>query len=663
MSRGAALVLGVLATLCVREKLAAAQLTPVQVAVDAATPGVPLRRVWAYYGFDEVNYTTTQEGRALLQALVGIHDDPVHIRSHFLLNTDAGAVGLKWGSTNVYTENAQGNPVYDWTVMDQIMDTVTGLGALPLVEIAFMPQALSTRPTPYRNSSATALDGGLFYPPADYQKWGNLIRAWAVHSRDRYPNVESDWLWELWNEPDIGYWKGTPEEYDRLFDVTEAALHEVLPGALLAGPETASAGAFLSQFLTHCAQGANAVTGAVGTRLDLVTFHAKGGVALNGTNVQMNLGNQLRLHRNGFNIIAGFPQFQRTPIIIGEADPDGCAACSAADVPADAYRNSTAYGAYEIAMMKRSLELEARTGVNLRALLTWAFTFVPEPFFSGYRELSNNQIHKPVLNAFKLLGRLQGTRLAVASSGARSLDDILQNSVRGAADVDAMATQAPDGRVQVLVWNYHDDLVPVAATPVHLAVALPPAFGNRASIAHLRSDEAHGDAYTVWVAQGSPAAPSEAQLAQLKQAMEPTLLEPISSQEVLNGSLSLDFDLPRFGVSLLTLTPDAPLVDPAVPNPGLADPSTGEAAPPGALGPIGNPGIDRMAGGDGVNATTGEMPVPLASAPTPEVPAVAPPGAAKSSGCSLRANGRGGVVLAWAFALLGVAAFSRRSTR
>ncbi|MEO8181455.1 MAG: beta-xylosidase [Deltaproteobacteria bacterium] len=661
MSRGVRLLLGALATLCFSEGRAAAQAAPVQITVDATAPGVPLRRVWAYYGFDEVNYTTTPEGRALLQALVGIHDEPVYIRSHFLLNTDAGPVGLKWGSTNVYTENAQGNPIYDWTGLDQIMDTVTGLGALPLVEIAFMPQALSTRPTPYRNSSATALDGGLFYPPADYQKWGNLIRQWADHSRTRYADVESSWLWELWNEPDIGYWKGTPEEYDRLYDVTEAALHEVLPGALLAGPETASAGAFLSQFLTHCAQGPNAVTGAVGTRLDLVTFHAKGGVALNGANVQMNLGNQLRLHRNGFNIIAGFPQFQRTPIIIGEADPDGCAACSAADVPADAYRNSTAYGAYEIAMMKRSLELEARTGVNLRALLTWAFTFVPEPFFSGYRELSNNGIHKPVLNAFKLLGQLQGVRLEALSNGARSLDDILQNSVRGLADVDAMATLTPDGRVQVLVWNYHDNLVPVAATPVHLELALPPSFGNRASVVHLRSDESHGDAYTVWVAQGSPPAPSAEQLAELKQSMEPTLLEPISSREVLGGGLSLDFDLPRFGVSLLTLAPDAPmLTDPVVPDPGVASP-----APPGGLGPIDNPGIDRTGGADGVNAPAGELPIPSASAPTAEAPAPALP-AAKSSGCSLPVNRamreRGGV-LSWAFALLGVAALARRSRR
>ena len=90
-----------------------------------------------------------------------------------------------------------------------------------------------------------------------------------------------------------------------------------------------------------------------------MTFHAKGGIAVIGDHVQMDLGNQLRLHRAGFNAVAAFPQFKQTPIYITEADPDGCAACPASTMPADAYRNSTAYGAYEIAMMKHTLELEA----------------------------------------------------------------------------------------------------------------------------------------------------------------------------------------------------------------------------------------------------------------------------------------------------------------
>jgi xylan 1,4-beta-xylosidase len=634
--RIATVALGVLGAWATTERSASAQ--TVQIAVNGAGPVAPFKHVWSYYGFDEVNYTTTPEGRDLLQALVRAHDERVYIRSHFLLNTNAGAPGLKWGSTNVYTEDTVGNPIYDFSTMDLIMDTVTGIGALPLVEIAFMPQALSTRPNPYRNSSVTALDGGSFYPPTDYQKWQSLIREWALHTRDRYPEADA-WLWQLWNEPDIGYWKGTPAEFDRLYDFTEAAVHEVFPSSPLGGPETASAGAFLTQFLTHCATGVNAVTGAIGTRLDLVTFHAKGGVAIVNGNVRMNLGNQLRLHQNGFNIVAGFPQYRQTPIIIGEADPDGCAACSTADVPANAYRNSTAYGAYEMAMMKRSLELEARTGVNLRALLTWAFTFVPEPWFSGFRELANNGIHKPVLNAFKLLGRLAGDRLPLTSTGARDLDDVLANSVRALPDVDAMATLAPDGKVQVLVWNYHDDLLPVAPTPVHLEVALPAAFGSRGTLTHYRVDETHGDAYTVWVAQGSPAAPSEQQVAAMREAMEPSLLEPPAEVDVIDGTLSLDFDLPRFGLSLVTLEPERALpVDAGAPN--------GSESPPAGLEPnipVDNPADDATGStgtGDELGADTPVSLTPGAVDPNgmPTTGTVEALAGAADEGCACRSS-------------------------
>ncbi len=455
----------------------------VNVSVDATADGTPLERVWPFHGYDEINYTTAPEGTALLGEIAAAHTAPVHVRSHFLLNTGDGTPAMKWGSTNVYTEDAAGNPVYSWTLTDGIMDTITSVGASPFVELGFMPEALSTHPTPYRNASTTALNGGCFYPPTDYTKWADLIRAWATHASERYPDVAARWLWELWNEPDSVYWHGTFDDYARLYDYTEAALHEVVPNASLGGPAViAPDGEFLTQFLQHCAAGTNAVTGATGTRLDLVTFHAKGGVAVTDGHVSMDLGSQLRLHRAGFNAVAAFPQFKQTPIYITEADPDGCAACPASDIPGGAYRNSTAYGAYELAMMKHTLELEARVGVKLGGLLTWAFTFPDTPYFAGYRALSTNGINLPVLSAFKLLGRLAGTRLPLTSDGARALGDVLVNGVRGAPEVDGMATlnETTDGAaVQVLVWNYHDDVVAVAATPVHLAIKVPARFGAR----------------------------------------------------------------------------------------------------------------------------------------------------------------------------------------
>ncbi len=557
---------------------------PVGISVDATAAGTPLERIWPFHGYDELNDTTTPAGQSLLQAIVAAHSAPVHVRNHFLLNTGDGTPAMKWGSTNVYTEDAAGNPIYTWTLTDGILDAITGAGAFPFVEIGFMPEALSTHPTPYRNSSVTALDGGCFYPPADGAKWADLIRAWATHANGRYPGVAANWLWELWNEPDIGYWKGTFADYADLYDLTESALHDVLPDAVLGGPAVAGAGgSFLTQFLQHCATGTNAVTGQTGTRLDLVTFHAKGGVSVVGDHVEMDLGNQLRLHRTGFQTVARFPQFKQTPIYVTEADPDGCAACSVSSQPADAYRTSPAYGAYEVAMMKHSLELEAQVGVTLGGLLTWAFTFPGTPLFSGYRELASNGISLPVFGAFQLLGRLAGMRLPLASDGARPLDDILANGVRGQPDVDGIA--ARDGStIQVLVWNYHDDLVAAPAAAVHLTIQLPAGFGEAARVAHLRVDDTHGDAFTTWMAQGMPASPSSAQLAALQQAMAPAPPTPDATVAVPPGGvLAIDFPLPRFGVSLVTISPSSGPVD-AVPGKPSASGGCGCAMTPSLPG-------------------------------------------------------------------------------
>jgi len=527
----------------------------VTISVDATAGNTPLERVWPFFGYDEINYTTSPEGEALLRTLTAAQTAPVHVRSHFLFNTGDGVPALKWGSTNVYTEDANGVPIYSWPLTDGILDSITDAGALPFVELGFMPQALSTHPNPYPNSSSTLLDGGSFYPPTDYTKWASLVREWAKHANARYPNVAASWLWELWNEPDIGYWNGSFDEYAQLYDYTESALHGASPDAALGGPAVALvAGKFLPQFLQHCATGTNALTGQTGTRLDLVTFHAKGGVSIVDDHVQLSLGNQLRLHRAGFKAVAAVPQFQTTPIYVTEADPEGCAACPLSSSPANAYRTSPAYGAYELAMMKHSLELEADIGVRLGGLLTWAFTFPGTPYFAGYRALATNGIHLPVLAAFELLGRLDGTRLPLSSSGGRTLDDILANGVRGDPDIDGMATRSGSA-IQVLVWNYHDDLVKVPAAAVHLTIQLPADFGANARVSHLRVDEAHGDAYTVWVAQGQPSSPSPTQIAALQQAMVPSLLGPERTVQVTDSAVELDFDLPRFGVSLLTISP------------------------------------------------------------------------------------------------------------
>ena len=226
-----------------------------EVLVDAGQRQ-PLRRIWRYVGYDEVNYTYTPPGRELLGKLGQLGDAPYYMRAHYLLCSGDGTGRPKWGSTNVYTEDGRGRPIYDWELIDRVFDAYLESGCLPFVELGFMPEALTTAPpgTPYD----TLRDGGWRYPPRDYGRWQDLVAELARHCLGRYGLRQvSQWYWELWNEPDIFYFEGTADEYCRLYDHTVAGLLSVLPQAKVGGPGTTNpprdqAGAFLESFLRHC---------------------------------------------------------------------------------------------------------------------------------------------------------------------------------------------------------------------------------------------------------------------------------------------------------------------------------------------------------------------------------------------------------------------------
>jgi xylan 1,4-beta-xylosidase len=111
--------------------------------VDTDRTEGPMPLVWNFFGYDEPNYTYAPNGKKLLGELAALDGAPVYVRVHNLLTTGDGSSSLKWGSTNVYTEDPSGHPVYSWTILDRIFDTFHDTGVKPLVEIGFMPEALS----------------------------------------------------------------------------------------------------------------------------------------------------------------------------------------------------------------------------------------------------------------------------------------------------------------------------------------------------------------------------------------------------------------------------------------------------------------------------------------------------------------------------------------
>lgn len=532
----------------------------VRMSVDAGRSTGSLRPIWNWFGYDEPNYTTLPEGRALLAGLAALHDGPVYIRVHNLLTSGDGTPALKWGSTGVYREDEAGRPVYSFEIMDGLFDTFVEAGVTPFIQAGFMPEALTTGPQPYRHGfPRTGITTGWAWPPRDYARWGGLIEAWATRLVGRYGMARvRDWPWEIWNEPDGLYWRGSVDDFCRLHDIADAAIRKAIPDARVGGPHVCGptspeAAAFLRAFLGHCVHGRNHATGKVGSRLDFVGFHAKGRPQLIDGHVRMGLSHQLRAIEAGLAIVRDFPELDGVPVILGESDPEGCAACPASTHPANAYREGPLYGASVVAATARTLELATRFGRDIEGAVTWAFTFPGEPFFAGYRELATNGIAKPVLNAFRMLGRLGGERLATTSDGALPLPSILADGVTGAPDIDLIATRNGDG-VAILVWNYHDDDRPEAGG-VRAVIEVAGLRAGRYACRHHRVDATHSNAHALWRNEGAPQPPDAALVSRLREAAALAQIEPEREMAAAGGRMEIAFDLPRHAVSLIELQP------------------------------------------------------------------------------------------------------------
>jgi xylan 1,4-beta-xylosidase len=217
--------------------------------------------------------------------------------------------------------------------------------------------------------------------------------------------------------------------------------------------------------------------------------------------------------------------------------------------------------------MKALTDLAAQYKVNLIGMVTWAFEFEGKPYFEGFRTLATNGIDKPVLNVFRMAGLLSGTRVAATSSAAISADDIAksgvrdqpdsaggtQGSARATLDVDAFATKSTH-EAAVMLWNYHDEDLPVPASQVTVQITGIPRTVHKVLLQHYRIDDTHSNAYTVWLAMGSPQSPTPDQYAQLKSAGQLQLLTSPTWLDVFRGSVTVTTTLPRESTSLLHLT-------------------------------------------------------------------------------------------------------------
>lgn len=531
--------------------------TPVTLKIDAGNTIGEMIPIYAFFGYDEPNYTYRENGRKLLSEIAALSPVPVYIRTHNLLTTKEGEPGLKWGFTNVYTEDRKGKPVYDWTLLDSILNTLVVNGLRPLVELGFMPKALSTNPEPYKHdwSNNGPLWTGWTYPPKDYHKWAELIYQLVMHEKEIYGEEAIEkWIWEVWNEPDIGYWSGTFEEFCKLYDYTTDAIKRACPECTTGGPHTTgpagkSGNEFLKRFLDHCVNGTNYVTGKTGSVLDYISFHAKGNPEMTDGHIRMNMGTQLNDIATGFEIINSFPELKNLPVIIGECDPEGCAACSWKRDPKYGYRNGTVYPSYTASSFARIFELMDEYQVNLLGAVTWAFEFEDQEWFAGFRELASNGVDKPVLNIFRMFGMMKGRRV-LAEGNPYPAKRIIEQGIRNNPDINAFAC-VDQHEMTIMVWNYHDDDILGEINNIDLIINNIP--DSVVLMQHYRVDQEMSNAYAMWQKLGAPQNPSDKEYKQIEAAGHLKLLTSPQWIKARNNSIILSLALPRQGVSFIKL--------------------------------------------------------------------------------------------------------------
>jgi xylan 1,4-beta-xylosidase len=454
--------------------------------------------------------------------------------------------------------------VYEWKILDGIFDAYKAAGVKPMVELGFMPKDLAAKlpnkpDQPYQmHFPGDVLGGASNNPPKDYAKWQALVQAVVAHLVERYGKDEVlTWYFEVWNEPDISYWHGTPEEYYKLYDASAAGVKAALPGARIGGPATTGPGSkgrdggpdggykLLKGFLEHVRD--------TKQPLDFISFHAKGSPRIVNGEVTMGISHELKDIDSGFELIASFPEFRKLPVILSEADPEGCAACSAKMNPANAYRNGTLYPAYTAAAYARIFQLADKHDINLISMLSWAFEFEGRDTFEGFRSLATNGIDKPVLNFFRMAAKMSGERVEVESSGAVPMDVILARGVRAAPDVDALATV--DGRkAMVMVWNYQDTIAQDPATAASVVVSGLPVGVKQVKVREWRIDDSHSNAYMAWQAMGSPAQLNAEEAAKLQAAGQLQEVGSVKTAAAAKGEVRLEQTLQGESVSLYELS-------------------------------------------------------------------------------------------------------------
>jgi xylan 1,4-beta-xylosidase len=474
---------------------AAAQET---ISIDAKAQTTPLPHFWEQmFGSGRAALSMRQSYRDDMKTVKQVTDFK-YVRFHAIFHDELG----------VYDEDAQGNPIYNWSYVDQIYDGLLDQGIRPFVEISFTPKKLASR-----------LDYHAFWykqivaPPKDYNKWDALITAFAQHLIDRYGIDEvSKWYFEVWNEPNIDFWTGRPAQqtYFELYDHTARALKAVNQQIRVGGPATAQA-AWVDAMIAHATQN--------NVPLDFVSTHVY------GNDVSQDVFGDKRTIAPHQMVSAAVDKVHAQ--IKASARPDIPLLWSEFNAT---YANEQPI-TDSIYMGPWMADTIRQCDGKVQMMSYWTFSDVFEeqgvvktPFYGGYGLIAERSIPKPAFHVFALLHDLGDERIAEPEN-------------------DVLVTRRKDGSLVIAAWNLVE---PEATGPDKTLTFDVKGIAKNAKTAIRRVDAKHGDTLDAWKKMGSPKYPSKAQIAELKKASE---IGPPETSNLHNGQLSVT--IPEKGLAVI----------------------------------------------------------------------------------------------------------------
>jgi xylan 1,4-beta-xylosidase len=472
---------------------------PNVIVIDVAAPSHPFPHFWEkMFGSGRAILSLRDSYRRDLREVKQITDFQ-YVRFHAILHDEVG----------VYDEDSEGQPVYNFSYVDQIYDGLLASGVRPFVELSFMPKKLAAKDILHAFWYKQNVS-----PPKDWGKWDNLISAFAKHLIDRYGSDEvASWYFEVWNEPNIDFWAGDPKQstYWELYDHTARAIKAVNPRLRIGGPATAQA-AWVDAFIQHGAQN--------NVPMDFVSTHVYG-----NDRAQDVFGTDENISRDRMVCRAVQKVHDQ---IKNSSKPDLPLIWSEYNA---SYKNEPEV-TDSIYMGPWLADTIRQCDGLVDVMSYWTFSDVFEeqgivktPFYGGYGLIAEDDIPKPAYDVFQLLHRLGDQRIALQSDSA-------------------LVTRRSDGRLVLALWNYTPPDQTGSARSFDLRLK-----NTKAKLASIsRVDRDHGDVHPIYDKMGSPRYPTQAQIKQLRTAAQ---LPAAEIQELENGEFRLT--VPAHGLAVIEL--------------------------------------------------------------------------------------------------------------